>query len=315
MMIRVHYKPLDALRPMHLALLASLNPPTSRLKVASNLSVPEMILDHAVDDAVAWSLVAQTGDALALTERGNRCVAVWAATDKRGFWEFEDGSGWLLGKGLFSFRKPLKSLDAAGLDAETGNLLAECDAKDRLKKYQRANLQLDVEIKQEALRHCLIQTFRDAKELAPVIEQALTQAKTRLQLNQLIRLAECALVELQQAGTDQLLADRRNAIGDANKMIKRLRHEVQWQIRDHESATQDLTRVLLAAWLAQQKGFLKEIAESEPDSLLVRSEFGDFSWMDERPIPEVEPNYQSPSSPASTSFVDRVGEFIGSFFR
>lgn len=282
-MIRVHYKPLDALRPMHMALLASLNLPMCRLKVASNLSVPHMVLNHAVDDAVAWSLIAQTGDALSLTDRGSRCVAVWAATDKRGFWEFGDGAGWLLGKGQFSFRKPLKSLNAAGLDAETGNLLVESDAKNRLKEYQCANLKLDEEIKEEVLRHRLIQTFQDAKELAPVIEQALTQARTRLQLNQLIRLAEYALADLQRASTDQSLADRTNSLVEAHKVIKRLRHEVQWQIRDHESAMQDVNRVLLAVWLAQQKGILKDIAESEPDSFLVRSEFRDFSWM-ERPV-------------------------------
>lgn len=314
-MIRVHYKPLDALRPMHVALLASLNPPTSSLKVASSLSVPQMVLDHAVDDAVAWSLVAPIGDALALTVKGNRCVAVWAATNKRGFWEFEDGAGWLLGKGVFSFRKPLKSLEDAGLDAETGNLLGENDAKSRLKEYQRATLRLEDEIKQEALRQCLIQAFQDGKDLAPVVEKSLVQARTRLQLNQLSRLAEGALVELQQAATEQPLKDRTNALGEAHKTIKRLIHEVQWQIRDHESATQEVTRVLLAAWLARREGFLREITESEPDSLFVRSEYGDFSWMDERPIPDEEPPQQNNSSAAPDSVVDKIRKFIGSFFR
>ena len=288
-MIRVHYKPLEALRPVHLALLASLDQPKSAKQVASNLSIPQMIIDHAIEDVTAWGLAESNGAEISLTERGNRCVAVWTATAKQGFWEFQDGTGWLLGKGVFLFRKPLKSLADAGLDPETGTVLSEQDAKARLKNIRNANLQLEKEIDRKVLRHAIIQAFEKEQHPTAIVEAALSKARTRLHLNQLCRLARSTISEIQQTNAKHLPHQQKEAIQESKNKVEQLEGELQWQIRDHEAEIQDATRVLLAAWLVNRDGFLKEIAAAEPDALIVRSDCGDFTWMEERPLLEETP--------------------------
>lgn len=273
-----------------------------------------MILDHAVDDIVAWSLATLTGVTITLTERGKRFVSVWEATDQRGFWEFENGTGWLLGKGVFSFRKALKSLHDAGLESETGIILTKHDAKNKLKEYHLAKIQVDGQIKQNILRHSLIQAFEDAKDLATVIEQSLTLSRTRLQLNQLCRMAESALVELQQTAGEEKLAKRTTLLCAALKTITRLKEEIPWQIRDQETVAQEVTHVLLASWLADQVGVLKDIAECEPEAILVRSDCGDVFWM-EVSSPIVEPDVLSQTASPADGLISGFLKKLSSFFR
>ena len=124
-MIRVFYRPLYKLRYLHIALLALLKVPASVTELSEKLRVQQIIIDHALDDILSWSLACSNVGTIELTDRGRRCGVVWLMTDKRGFWEFEDSSGWPLGDGVFSFRKPLRSLEDAGLNSETGEVLSK----------------------------------------------------------------------------------------------------------------------------------------------------------------------------------------------
>ena len=55
-MITVHYKPFEALRPVHIAVMAAAEAelPTSELPAIFGL--PELVLRHASDDLVGWGL-------------------------------------------------------------------------------------------------------------------------------------------------------------------------------------------------------------------------------------------------------------------
>ena len=269
-MIFVYYKPFKALRPLHLALLASLNPPARSSAVAEKLAVSQLIIDNFVDDIVAWNLALSTGKKIALTDRGKRCVDVWNATNKRGFWEFEDiGSGWLLGEGLFSFRKPVKSLADAGLDAETGKLLREDEARKMLQEHQQAVHDLELEIKAASLRQNLLKAFAASKDLAPIIEASVTRARSMFHLNQLCNMTEIVLNEIQQKAPVQT-----DLLEKMRDWLKELNRKVRPQIQCHEQASQAVTHVLLGLWLTERTGFLKDIAVAEPDALLVKSDFG-----------------------------------------
>ena len=301
-MIRIHYKPLEGLKAIHIAVLASLKQPAGSKDLPLRLSIPQMMLDHAVDDLLAWSLVRPVAQNLVLTEQGNRCVAVWTTTDKRGFWEVKDGSGWLLGKGAFSFRKPLKSIEYANLNPETGDLVNEKDARERLKEQLLGHIQIEKEIKQESLRDQLLKGAQNGQELSGIIRDTLTRAKTRSQLNRLCRLAESALDQLLWSNVEHNGFPAKDNFAKFRATISAVKGELQREIRDEESKLQELTDVLLAAWLADRAGLLNEIARSEPGALVCRSEFNDFSWMEERPATKLpqEARIKSPrASPAS----------------
>lgn len=282
-MIRIHYRPLEGLKPIHIAVLASLTQPADGKDVIRRLSIPQMMLDHALDDLLAWSLVRAVAQKFVLTGKGNRCVAVWTATDKKGFWEFKDGSGWLLGKGVFSFRKPLKSIKYANLNPETGDLVNEKDARERLKKQLLDHIQIEKEIKQEALRDQLLKGAKQGQDLSGIVRDSLTRAKTRSQVNQLCRLAESALDQLQHANVGLKGSLGKDTFAKIRATIPKVKGEFQREIRDQESNLQELTDVLLAAWLADRSGLLNEVARSEPGALVCRSECNDFSWMEDRP--------------------------------
>lgn len=313
-MITVHYKPLEALRPIHVSILALADKTSSLDSIGETLGVDSMLLEHATDDLVTWQMVSFEDHQVKLLERGVRCVAVWASTDRRGFWSIENDDLWILGKGVFSFRDPLKFLEDAELDPETGIVFSEAEATKSLKDYKRAVQRVEADIQEDAIRAKIIETSKTNGDLDEIIKTSLGGAKSRLHLNRLCRQAEAALADISQEEPHQK--------GRSTKFKQILQQQQsraeQSMIRQFRE-TDRFKKVLLASWLKQREGFLGEVASTEPNALLIRSDQGDLALLDETPLeqtinhrPQVNHDSQLASNP---SIFDDVFKFVGSFFR
>ena len=306
-MITVHYKPLEALRPIHITILAVAETTPSLHSIGETLGVPIMLLEHAADDLVAWQMVSVADQQLKLLERGVRCVAVWASTDRRGFWNIDNDDRWVLGKGVFSFRDPLKFLADAGLDPETGNILSEAEAIKTLKNYQRSVQLVEKEIQDESLRARIIETDHANGDLAELIESSLGRAKTRLHLNRLCRQAESAFEKISAEATQKT-----RRFSEFKRLLHQQKSSAEKSVNQSRE-TQGFTRMLLASWLNQREGFLREVAVAEPCALFIRSDQGDVSWIED--TPREMPSHQEFLPGKTQSVFDTVSNFIGSLFR
>lgn len=215
---------------------------------------------------------------------------------------------------MFSFRDPLKSLADAGLDVETGNVLSESEAVKTLKSYQHALQLVEQEIQSETLRANIIEVSQANGDLAGLIESSLGRAKTRLHLNRLCRQAESAFVEKSVAASLQNGQSR-----EFKQFFQKQRSLVEKSILNQSREAHGLTRPLLATWLSQRDGYLGEVASAEPCALLIRSDQGEVSWLDETPRelpinhePQVIHGSQTNKNP---TIFDEVIDFVGSLFR
>lgn len=313
-MITVHYKPLEALRPIHISILALADTTSSLDSIGETLGVPSMLLEHATDDLVTWQMVSFEDHQVKLLERGVRCVAVWASTDRRGFWTIENDDLWILGKGVFSFRDPLKSLADAGLDPETGNVLSEAEATKSLKDYKRAVQRVEADIQEDAIRAKIIETSTTNGNLDEIIETSLGAAKSRLHLNRLCRQAEAALADIFQDESHQ-----KGRPTESKRILQQQQSRAEQSMTRQFRETDRFRKVILASWLEQRDGFLGEVASTEPSALLIRTEQGDLALLDETPLEQTinnrhQMNHDS-QPPNNSSIFDDVLNFVGSFFR
>jgi hypothetical protein len=313
-MITVHYKPLEALRPIHISILAVAETTSSLHSIGETLGVPAMVLEHAADDLVTWQLISVKNQQVKLLERAVRCVAVWAATERRGFWSIENDDRWVLGKGVFFFRDPLRSLADAGLDPETGNVLAEAEAIKSLKDYKRAVQRVEEEIQADAIRARITETITKNGDLSETIATSLGGAKSKLHLNRLCRQAEAALEEISRGDAHQ-----KGRPTEFKRLLQQQKSQAEQSMTRQYRETDGFTKLLLASWLKQRAGFLGEVASTEPNALLIRSELGDVSWLDETPRgqpvnhrPQLNRGSQTDKN---SSIFDDVLNFVGSFFR
>ena len=313
-MITVHYKPLEALRPIHVSILALARTTPSLDLIGETLGVPSMLLDHAADDLVTWQLASVHDHQVKLLERGDRCVAVWASTERRGFWRIENDDFWILGKGEFSFRDPLKSLADANVDPENGMILSEAEATNNLKDYKRAVQRVEIDIQEDAIRAKIIEASVADGNLAETIETSLAAAKSWLHLNRLCRQAEAALADISQEGPHQ-----NKRFTEFKRILQQQQKRAEQSIKRQFRETDRFKKVLLASWLKQRDGFLGEVASSEPFALLIRSDQGDIALLDEAPCEHSighKHQVNHDSQPAnSSSIFDDVLNFVGSFFR
>jgi hypothetical protein len=313
-MITVQYKPLEALRPIHVSILAVSETTPSLDSIGDMLGVLPMLLEHAADDLVAWKMISVENRQVSLSERAVRCVAVWAATNRRGFWSIENDDRWVLGKGVFFFREPLKSLADAGLDPETGNVLSEAEAIKSLKEYKRAVQRVEKEIQGDVIRARISKTITTNGNLAETIETSLRGAKSWLHLNRLCRQAEVALVEISGSEPHQ-----KGRITEFKRLLQQQKSQAEQSLNRQFRETDVFTKLLLASWLKQRAGFLGEVASTEPNALLIRSEKGDVEWLDQTPKKQrlnhrhqVNHDSQPTTNP---SMFDDFFKFVGSFFR
>jgi hypothetical protein len=252
---------------MHIALLASLEAFGSVRKAAVSLGVPAADFEHASEELLDWGFLECSGASANLTRRGRRCVDAWRDTGKAGFWSFPSGSNWILGNGPFFFRKPLASLDDAGLNPETGACLSEGDAE-RLLDEHRSNARIVAgQLQRRELYHRLLEVLEAGHEARDVFEEAFENVQSRRQSTLLHQQAEEALVDFGGGGPASW------AVKDGvRRALKHAINSSLWRICGHEEEAETVRRVLLARWLRERAGVLREIAEEQPNLLTFSAE-------------------------------------------
>lgn len=266
-MIEVHYRPLDYLGPLHIALLATLEKCGSVRSASAALGVPSRDFQCAGEELRDWDLLGGSVASPRLTPNGKRCVDAWRDTGKMGFWRFQSDSSWVLGTGAFSFRNPLASLDEAGLSPETGNCLSAADAKDLLARHQFQALKIDRQLERREIYQQLSKVLRAGGEAERVFHEGFENLLTRRHLTLLSAQAEEALSDFQNGARPLREAD-----SAARAALKKAQKSSWRRIRKHEEEAAMVTNVLLAQWLRQRGRFLKQIAERQPNLVSVYSE-------------------------------------------
>ena len=266
-MIRVHYRPLDALRPLHIALLAALETCSSVRSASVSLGVPARDFEFAAEELLAWNFLTGSPASLNLTQRGMRCVEVWRDTEKTGCWSFPTDSHWILGNGSFLFRNPLASLDEAGLSTETGECLSEGEATALLAEHQFNAQTLARRLECRELYHNLREVLEMGEEAGTLFDDAFENVQTRRQSTLLHQQAEEAFAEFGSGGRTSWMVN-----SAAKRALSHARNKAWRKICEHEEEAETVARVLLARWLRQRDGVLREIAEEQPNLLTLYTE-------------------------------------------
>jgi hypothetical protein len=267
-MITVHYKPFEALRPVHIVVLTAAEAELSPSELPAIFGLPELVLQHASDDLVRWGLASSINGQVGLLPGGARCVSFWGATEQRGFWSFSEPDGWNLGKGVFFFRSPLSRLADAGLDPETGSVLSQEDATARQSSFLIENEKLEREIQAQSASRDLQACVEAGGDQSKTIAGWLERPRTRLHLNQLCRMMRTAL-DYCESDNDET----RGRVHHAYRCIDEQREQAERRLRDEQRSMQPVQEVLIAKWLSERTGLLHDLAEADPLSILIRSDF------------------------------------------
>jgi len=266
-MIRVHYRPLDALRPLHIALLAALETRSSVRSASALLGVPARDFEFAAEELLAWDLLTGSPASLNLTQRGMRCVDVWRDTGKTSCWSFPTDSHWILGNGSFFFRNPLASLDEAGLNQETGECLSEEDAEELLAEHQFNAQTIARQLESKALYHHLREVLEMGEDAGTLFDAAFENVQTRRQSTLLHQQAEEVFAEFGSGGRTSWMLN-----SGAKRALSHARNKAWRKICEHEEEAETVARVLLARWLRQRDGVLRKIADEQPNLLTLYTE-------------------------------------------
>jgi hypothetical protein len=310
-MIQIIYRPLAGLKPLHLALMGVMEVPGGADDFESRLSLPQMMVEHAVDDLVSWKFAERNASQVVLSSKGKLALSVWVVTERKGCWQFEDDGTWLLGKGKFSFRSPLALLSDAGLDPETGEVLSDSKAKEILKSFYQKRAEIEKRISDKLIAKQLDEALPKKGNLTEIIDAELSKAVTVLQLNQMSKMALKSLGDALAGHGNSTQRSEGDMFRKCREAVAKTKEDCVRGIKDGETILYSATRVLLAEWLKRRDGLLKSIAETDPGSLLVVSECGDVSWIEERMVSE---GVQAEVASEDSLFTS-IGKFIGSFFR
>lgn len=256
-----------ALRPLHIALLAALETRSSVRVASVSLGVPARDFEFAAEELFAWNFLTGSPASLNLTQRGMRCVDVWRDTGKTGCWSFPTDSHWILGNGSFFFRKPLASLDEAGLNPETGECLSEGEAEALLAEHQFNAQTIAEQLECRALYHHLREVLEMGDEAGTLFDDAFENVQTRRQSTLLHQQAEEAFAEVGSGGRTSWMVN-----SAAKRALSHARNKAWRKICEHEEEAETVARVLLARWLRQRDGVLREIAEEQPNLLTLYTE-------------------------------------------
>lgn len=284
-MITVHYKPFDALRPVHIAILAAAEADLDQADLPGMFGLPPLILQHAADDLMKWDMTCHTGSKVELLAKGERCVAVWVDTNQLGYWSFPDPVGWQLGKGVFFFRGRFSILSDAGFDPATGDSTSQELAMEARLKFLEETKRLEEEIQDDSACKHLVGRLESSEAPDEVIATLLSRPRTRLHLNQLCRLLE-PVISNYRIG-DEKANDWRSR---ARNGFKKEREGAEKRLRDEYRAMQPVQDVLIAKWISGHGGLLRELGESEPCSLMVRSDWEAVSKTDGEAVSEAQSN-------------------------
>jgi hypothetical protein len=261
-MLTIHYRPLDALRPLHLAVLVALESRHGLSEAANTLPLPLREMECAAEELEAWAFIARARGGVQATERGRRCVKAWYDTRGKRVWSFAEHPGWVLGTGCFYFARPLASLEEAGWDPETAEHLCEEEALERIEEDRE-----QTRFREEGLGGpARIQLLRQQIQAGDDLEEAWGAFFAGVQTVQEIRTLEPQAREVLDGQCARAGADK--AESSLVRFLKRTRWQL-WQRHKHLHAARE---VLLASWLARQRGVLGRIARAEPDLVKIACE-------------------------------------------
>ena len=137
-MIRVDYRPLRNLSPLHQAILVAVDKLPSPVGSFDCLSVSKILLESALEGLLAWGLLVCIEGKYTLPGPGKECVQVWKDTNMTGSWEIADPVGWDLGKGKYWIRANHACLGDVGFNQENGRRTTYPDAVALHEKYKEA---------------------------------------------------------------------------------------------------------------------------------------------------------------------------------
>jgi hypothetical protein len=248
-------------------LLAALETCSGVRSASGSLGVPVRDFEFAAEELLAWDLLTGSPASLNLTQRGMRCVDVWRDTGKTGYWSFPTDSSWILGNGSFFFRKPLASLDEAGLNPETGESLSEGEAEALLAEYRFNAQTLARQLESRSLYHHLREVLEMGEDAGTLFDSAFENVQTRRQSTLLHQQAEEAFAEFGSGGRASWMMK-----SATKRALSHARNRAWRKICEHEEEAETVARVLLARWLRQKGGCLREIAEEQPNLLTLYTE-------------------------------------------
>jgi hypothetical protein len=282
---------------------AGLAPP----ELPVTFGLPELVLQHASDDLVGWGLARHDSGRLGLLPSGSRCISVWVATEQRGFWRFTDPEGWRLGRGVFFFRSPLSRLSDVGLDPETGAIISQEEARATHSTLIRDVDRLEQEMQDGTASRSLVSCFVSGADLSEKIATWLGRPRNRLHLNQLCRMMNAALNDFESGD-----AEARGLVRFARRRIDEEREQAERRLRDEQRSMQPIQEVLIAKWLSARSGLLRDLAESDPCSILVRSDADAASVVPSTPVRSEAP---ARSNEETGSVIEGLKSIFRRFFK
>lgn len=293
-MIRVIYKPLRGLKPIHLATLAVLRGRDTLEAVQGRLMIPEIFVAEAVADLQAWGLIHKDDVLLRKTKQGQTCLDVWWTSGKLGYWEFHTDQSWVLGEGTFGLNSLHERLSDFGVDLETGAVLDRDQAKDEFNRLQAKTVSEEKFADQLDLLGRLVQQWistglAEPQETFNRIESIFLSLSSRRHVNHLYGHGVRILSEIPGAASKD--EKTREVLERITAAMKRFKKEaLRGSVREHESRLRVQQEVLLAAWLSGRKGLLREIAESQPRALYVHCDHGGADAPGDHALPEYVPD-------------------------
>lgn len=267
-MITVHYRPYEALRPIHIALMAAAEADLPLNHLPAMFGLPDLFLQHACDDLISWGFARSANGKIILQQIGKACVSVWVDTEQRGFWKFSEPLGWELGKGVFFFRSPLLFLNDAGFDPETGQIISSQQASVRLRSFFTETEKFERDFQIESVTRELKAIFRSDADPHPKIANWFGRPQNRLQLNQLSRVMKTSLHDCNKDSGPLVQSARQ-----ANRIIDEQRKLAENRLRDEQRSMLLVHEALMAKWLSARTGLLRQVAENVPGSIFIKSDF------------------------------------------
>ncbi len=271
-MLSIHYRPLNALRPLHIALLVALESCSDVPEAAAALGLPLREMESTAAELEAWAFLARARDALHSTERGERCVQAWRDTGGHRVWSLAEHPEWVLGAGCFYFGRPLASLDEAGWDEVTGEHLSEEDALERIEEERTRARMREEGMGGPARRELLRQQLVKGGDLEYAWESFFAGVHSSHELNTLeqqVRGLMAALFVREGAGRGTAPGASRAGEAAADKSLVRFLKQTRWQLWQRQQDLHAAREVLLASWLGRQRGVVGRLAREEPGLLKV----------------------------------------------
>jgi hypothetical protein len=266
-MLTIHYRPLDALRPLHVALLVALESRPDVPEAAAALGLPHRELECAAAELEAWAFLARVRGALQTTERGERCVRAWKDTKGQRVWSLAKHSEWVLGAGCFYFSRPLASLEEAGWDVEKGERLSEEDALERIQKEHALTRVRKKGMGAPAREELLRQRLAEGEDWEEAWEDFFAGVQSSQELKKLeqqVRGVMAGLLLREGAGQSAPFGASRAGEEEVDESLARFLKQTRWQLWQRQQDLHAAREVLLAAWLGRQRGLVGRLARGEP---------------------------------------------------